>query len=89
MPLSNQQIEQRFGNHAAALETPSNPEEHQKLRDIWKDFAKYLDVTLEDGRTKSLMFTELESASMWSHKALAETCAKKNSGYSQEGQSNA
>ena len=88
MPLSNQQIEQRFGDHAAALESPSNPEKHQQLRDIWKDFAKYLDMTLEDGRTKSLMFTELESASMWSHKALAETYSKKNSGYSQKGLSN-
>lgn len=85
MPLSSHQIEQRFGDHAAALESPSKPEEHQKLRDIWKDVARYLDSVLEDSRTKSLMFTDLETAAMWSHKALAETYSKKNSGYSQEG----
>lgn len=73
MPLSEHQIELRFGNHKAALENPASPDQHQKLRDIWKDFAAYLDLTIADGRAKSLMFTDLETASMWAHKALAET----------------
>lgn len=70
--LSKEEIEFRFGNHAAAIEGPTDPEKHQKLRDIWKEIAGFLNETLVDGRAKSVMFTELETAAMWSHKALAK-----------------
>lgn len=78
MALGRSEIEGRFGRHKAALEGPAAPEEHAKLREKWMAFAEELDTLLEDGRAKSIAFTELESASMWTHKALAETLSRES-----------
>lgn len=71
MALSADDIQQRFGKHAAAIEGP-NPNEavHNRLREAYVQFSEMLNVFLPDGRDTSLAFTSLEEASMWSHKAV-------------------
>lgn len=70
--LSDEQIERRFGHHAAAIEGPNpNEEIHADIREAFKKLARTLDQLLPPGRGKSVMFTELETASMWAHKSLA------------------
>lgn len=72
--IGTAEIENRFGTHKATIEGPNATlPKHVDLRQEFKDFASYLDVVLPAGRLKSLAFTELEVASMWSHKAIAES----------------
>ncbi|QPX71451.1 hypothetical protein SscP1EGY_54 [Streptomyces phage SscP1EGY] len=74
MPLGVEEIENRFGFHKATIEgDDATKPKHADIRAAFKDFAEYLDDVLPDGRYKSLAFTELEVASMWSHKSVAET----------------
>lgn len=74
MALGDQEIENRFGFHKATVEGENATlPVHRDVRLMFRDFAEYLDVVLPEGRAKSVAFTELESASMWSHKAIAET----------------
>jgi hypothetical protein len=71
--LSLQEIESRFGSHKATIEGPeATLPKHTDLRAAWKDFVAFLDRTLPDGRYKDLLHDDLERASMWSHKAIAE-----------------
>lgn len=71
--LSLQEIESRFGSHKATIEGPeATLPKHTDLRAAWKDFVAFLDATLPDGRYKDLLHDDLERASMWSHKAIAE-----------------
>ena len=73
MAVGREEIENRFGFHKATLEGENATKpRHETLRKEFKAFAGYLDKVLPEGRYKSLAFTELESASMWSHKAIAE-----------------
>lgn len=77
MAIGTEQIEQRFGHHKATIEGPeATLPRHETLRTIFKGVAEALDERLEDGREKSLAFTALEEASMWSHKALAVETAE-------------
>lgn len=76
--LGNKELNSRFGRHKASLEAPDNPARHQELRELWLGFTEILDNILDDGREKSVAFTELESASMWTHKALAKTYQNEN-----------
>lgn len=70
--LSDDEIEERFGHTAASIEGPNpNEELHAEIRLQFKKLAKILNYYLPDGRGKSVMFTELETASMWAHKSLA------------------
>lgn len=70
--IGPEEIENRFGFHKARIEGP-NPyaSTHAEMREEFKRLAAYIDEILPDGREKSVAFTELENASMWSHKALA------------------
>lgn len=69
-----EEIEQRFGFHKATLEgEDATAPKHISMRKRYKDFAYALDELLPDGREKSLAFTALEEAAMWSHKAVART----------------
>lgn len=72
--LSPESIESRFGFHKATIEGPeATSPKHAELRAAYKEFAKYLNDVLPPGRYKILAFNDLEAASMWSHKAVAET----------------
>lgn len=71
--LSPEEIENRFGFHKGTVEGPNaTAPVHAGLRKKFVEFAKHLDEVVPDGRAKSVLFTELETASMWAHKAIAE-----------------
>lgn len=72
--LGAEEIEHRFGFHKATIEgdNASLPK-HRRVRIQFREFAEFLDEILPEGRAKSVAFTELENASMWAHKAIAET----------------
>lgn len=74
MPLGKEEIEHRFGFHKATIEgANASLPKHRDTRLKFREFAEFLDGVLPEGRAKSVAFTELENASMWSHKAIAET----------------
>lgn len=74
MPLGKQEIEHRFGFHKATIEGPeATLPKHRDVRLEFRSFAEFLDSVLPEGRAKSVAFTELENASMWAHKSIAET----------------
>ena len=71
--LSRDEIANRFGFHKGTIEGPNaTAPRHAALRHEFSNFATMLDAVLPDGRAKSVAFTELETASMWAHKAIAE-----------------
>lgn len=71
--LGRDEIQNRFGFHKATIEGPGATEtKHRDLRIDFCMFANYLDTMLPPGRAKNIAFTELENASMWAHKAIAE-----------------
>lgn len=71
--LGPEEIEHRFGFHKATIEGENATlPKHRDLRLKFREFAEFLDEVLPGGRAKSVAFTELENASMWSHKAVAE-----------------
>lgn len=71
--IDPKKIENRFGHHKATIEGPNaTAPKHENLRAMWTEFASKLENELPDGRYKSLAMTELENASMWSHKSVAE-----------------
>lgn len=66
-------IEHRFGFHKATIEGPNATlPKHRDTRLLFREFAERLDEILPAGRAKSVAFTELENASMWAHKSIAE-----------------
>ena len=74
MALGSTEIEHRFGFHKATIEGENATlPKHRDTRLKFREFAEFLDGILPEGRAKSVMFTELETASMWAHKAIAET----------------
>lgn len=71
--FSTEEIEHRFGFHKATIEGPeATLPKHRDTRLEFREFAEWLDEVLPDGRAKAVAFTELENASMWAHKAIAE-----------------
>lgn len=74
MTLGHDEIEHRFGFHKATIEGENATlPKHRDTRLKFREFAAFLDDLLPEGRAKSVAFTELENASMWAHKAIAET----------------
>lgn len=70
---SPSEIEHRFGFHKATIEGENATlPVHRDLRLKFREFAEHLAEVLPEGRAKSVAFTELENASMWAHKAVAE-----------------
>lgn len=68
-----EEIENRFGFHKATIEGENATlPKHRDVRLKFREFAEFLDDLLPPGRAKNVAFTELENASMWSHKAIAE-----------------
>lgn len=73
MALGKEEIENRFGFHKATVEGPeATLPRHRDVRLKFREFAEFLDIMVTDSRAKSVMFTELENAAMWAHKAIAE-----------------
>ena len=73
MALGPDEIEHRFGFHKATIEGDNATlPKHRDTRLAFREFAGFLDSVLPDGRAKSVAFTELESVSMWAHKAITE-----------------
>jgi hypothetical protein len=71
--LGSNEIEHRFGFHKGTIEGPNaTAPVHAGLRKKFREFAEHLDEVVPDSRAKAVMFTELETASMWAHKAIAE-----------------
>lgn len=71
--MSPEEIEHRFGFHKATIEGPNATlPKHRDVRILFREFAEEIDAILPDGRAKSVAFTELENASMWAHKSIAE-----------------
>jgi hypothetical protein len=74
MPLTEHEIESRFGHHKATIEGPeATLPKHTDFRTKVKEFVRYLDDVCPDGRYKSLALTELEISAMLAHKAIAES----------------
>jgi hypothetical protein len=72
--LGPEEIEHRFGFHKATIEgANATLPKHRDTRLLFRELAERLDEMLPPGRAKSVMFTDLENASMWAHKAIAET----------------
>lgn len=72
--LGRYEIANRFGHHKATLEGPeATTPRHLLLREMYLQLAEFLDNTLPRCREKDLAMTDLENASMWSHKAIAKT----------------
>lgn len=70
--LGPEEIKSRFGFRKATDEGENATLPlHVDLRLTFREFAEYLDGVLPNGRAKEVAFTELENASMWSHKAIA------------------
>lgn len=67
--ISMSDIHNRFGYHQA---TDKTGPQHAAVRDLFIQLANSLNFILPDGRAKSVAFTELENASMWANKAVAE-----------------
>lgn len=72
--MNGNEIENRFGFHKATIEGENATlPKHRDTRIKFREFAEWLDDVLPDGRAKAVAFTELENASMWAHKSIAET----------------
>lgn len=77
--LGRYEINNRFGFHKATVEgANATAPQHAQLREDFMQLAEWLDEILPDGRAKSVAFTELENASMWAHKSIAETAPLMN-----------
>lgn len=72
--IGSEEIEHRFGFHKATIEGDNATlPHHVTVRRLFREFAEHLDEILPAGRAKYVAFTELENASMWAHKSIAET----------------
>ena len=72
--IGKDEIEHRFGFHKATVEGENATlPKHRDTRLRFREFAAFLDEVLPEGLAKAVAFTELENASMWAHKAIAET----------------
>lgn len=67
--LSASEIQNRFGYHKGMESTIPC---HREVRRKFMEVAEFLDALLPQGRAKSVTMTELETTSMWAHKAIAE-----------------
>lgn len=71
--LGDEEIQNRLGFHKGTIEGPNaSAPRHAYLRVQFMEFMDMLDRVLPNGRAKSVVFTELETTSMWAHKAVAQ-----------------
>lgn len=69
--LGPDEIQKRFGTTSTSPD--GTVSSHDALRSLFENLANTIDGAMEDSREKSLALTELEAASMWAHKALANS----------------
>jgi hypothetical protein len=70
--IGPEEIEHRFGFHKATVEGDNATlPRHRDTRLKYREFAEWLDENLPGSREKSLAFTALQEASMWTHCAIA------------------
>lgn len=69
--IGEKEIRHRFGSTAVNLDV-NVASAHDDLREAFIVFAIALDELLPNCREKSVAFTELQSSSMWAHKALSD-----------------
>lgn len=71
--VGDQEIENRFGYHKPQLHDDGldTARIHAELRRRFSELAKLVDIILPSGRPKRVAFEHLETAAMWSHKAVA------------------
>lgn len=65
---SDGELENRFGYHPA---TPITIPLHEQVRTRFFELAIWMNDMLPEGREKSLAFTALQEAAMWSNGAIA------------------
>jgi hypothetical protein len=71
--IGPEEIEHRFGFHKATIEGDgATLPVHRELRIQYREFASILDRLLPPGRAKDQALKNLENASMWAHKSVAE-----------------
>jgi len=71
--IGAEEIEHRFGFHKATVEgAAATLPKHAAVRVLFREFAEKIDGLAPGSRAKSIAFTQLEIASMWFHKAIAE-----------------
>lgn len=70
--LTHDEIKSRFSFHESTI-AGSNPirTRHADLSEAFQNWASFLSINTTRSRETSLMFTALEEASMWAHKASA------------------
>jgi hypothetical protein len=79
--LSDEELNNRFGFHKATIEGPEATQpKHAALRRAFLEWATALNGEIPGGRYKSLMWTAFEEASMWAHKAIAQTAPLEDAG---------
>lgn len=66
--VSDEELTNRFGYHKAIPETI---EKHKHIRAMFLEVAHSLNENLPEGREKSLAFTALQEAAMWSNASVA------------------
>jgi hypothetical protein len=72
--IGTQEIRNRLGFHKATIEGENATlPAHREVRLRLIEVGIWLDELLPPGRAKDVAFTELETANMWAHKAIAET----------------
>lgn len=66
--IDSAEVNNRFGFHPATEETRPK---HAQVRESFIDFVNELNGILPESREKSLAFTALQEAAMWSNAAIA------------------
>lgn len=80
--VGEDEIRNRFGFHKGTIEGPNaTSPQHAYLRVQYMWFVDMLDRLLPPSRAKSVAMTEMETASMWAHKAIAEQAPVSKEGF--------
>lgn len=66
--MTKEEIECNFTYHAPK---PGQPEIYQNIRDVAKVLAHMINVSVPEGREKSLALTKLEEAVFWTNAGIA------------------
>lgn len=68
--MSPNEINDRFGYHRATKETAP---QHNKVRQVLRETAHWINENIPDSRDKSLSLTALQECMHWANSAIAMT----------------